>query len=350
MTRRRALARVVIVLVATAASLAGNEYILRKMGFTPSPIGGNPYFHPHSRWRWAEPDPDTGWRNKPGVVISAEPGNVRMTFWDDGRRATRSDRAIPPLPQMVILGCSATQGYGIVDDETFAWRVAALAPGWDAENFGTGGYGAYQSLLTLRRIFASSPQAYEPKLVVYGFADFHALRDVATHGWVLGFTNANGEYFAPPHVVPVDGRLEEHPLRVFPMFFLESESALVALAKVVWLRVLFFERERYEEEVTRILLTEMNDLAIKHGARFLVLGLTPATPAVEALVRSGTIEFADCPEFDPGLDLSDASFRVGGIGHPNGKAHASWARCLANWVNTHQQALLGSRSLTAPGD
>jgi hypothetical protein len=163
----------------------------------------------------------------------------------------------------------------------------------------------------------------------------------------VAFTNVKGEIFAPPNVVPVNGRLEEHEFRIFPMFYLESESALVALAKKAWLRLLFFNRERYEEEVTRILLTEMNDLTRKNGARLLVLGLTRPTPAVEALAQSGAIEFADCPAFDPALNLHDKSFLVGGIGHPNGKAHESWARCLAHWMNTQGKAPLAGPSAAA---
>jgi hypothetical protein len=237
---------------------------------------------------------------------------------------------------MAILGCSMTQGYGIIDAETFAWRISALAPGWDVENFGTGGYGAYQSLLTLRRIYASPQRKYAPRLVVYGYANFHAFRDVSAHGWVIGFRSYKGEYLSPPHVVPDSSGLQEYPLKIFPMFPLETESALVAGLKNAYLRLRFRNRERYEEEASRLLLNEMNELVTKNGARLLVLGLTQPTPAVKALADSGTIEFANCPAFDPQLNLADKAFKVGGVGHPNGKAHESWARCLAHWLDTHE--------------
>lgn len=322
-------------LVATALTVVALEFTLRSLGFKPTVAVGNEHFRSDSPRGWAVLDPATGWRNKAGVVTSAEHGNVPMTFWEDGRRSTRPDPAILPLPQMAILGCSITQGYGITDEETYAWRISTLVPGWDVENFGTGGYGAYQSLLALRRIYASPQRKYSPKLVVYGYANFHATRDVDTYGWVIGFTNRKGEYFAPPHVVPRSGTLEEYSLKVFPMFPLETKSALVAGIKNAYLRLLFRNREQYEEETSRALLLQMKELTEKNGARLLVLGLTPPTPAVDGLVRSGTIEFANCPAYDPALDATDKSFRVGGVGHPNGKAHESWARCLAHWLDTH---------------
>jgi len=99
MAVRSALTKFLIVLVATAATLAGAEYTLRKMGFRPAAIAGNDHFNPDSKWGWAAPDPDTGWRNKPVVAISMEPGNVPMTFWEDGRRATRPDRPSSRCPR-----------------------------------------------------------------------------------------------------------------------------------------------------------------------------------------------------------------------------------------------------------
>ena len=343
-----AITKLLVALVATALTVAALECTLRWLGFKPAVVAGNEHFSPESKYGWAALDSGTGWRNKPGVAISMEPGNVPMTFWDDGRRATRSYSTISALPQILILGCSMTQGYGVTDGETFAYRLAALAPGWDVENFGTGGYGAYQSLLTLRQLFASPERKYAPKLVVYGYANFHAYRDVAAHGWVIAFRNFKGEFFAPPHVVPKSGGLKERSLRIFPLFPLETESALVASIKNTYLRLLFLNRERYEEEVTRALLIEMKELAARNGARLLVLGLTNPTPAVEALAQSGAIEFANCPAFDPALNLADKSFLVGGIGHPNGKAHESWARCLAHWMDSTSRRSFPRQSFVWP--
>lgn len=328
--------KIVIVLIASVTTIIGIEYSIRWLGLGPRVAEVNRHFIAGSEYAWNQPDPVLGWRNKPGVVKSMEPGHVQMTFWEDGRRATRPASSMQALPQVVIVSCSVTQGYGVVDEETFAYRLAALAPGWNVENFGTGGYGAYQSLLLLKRIFAENK--YAPKLVIYGYADFHARRDVATYGWVHKFRNVKGEIFAPPHVTPEAGRLVEHRFTLFPLWPFETDYASVAIAKAAYIKLLFLRRQRYQDEATKILLTEMRDLSANHGARFVIMKLTDARTSIEAFVNAGGFDVADCPKFDPELDIETKAFKVGGTGHPNGKAHESWARCIHHWI--HQRPTL----------
>jgi hypothetical protein len=329
------LGKLLLLLVTLAAALGGAEYAARRLGHPPTPAVGNAHFSGDSQFGWAEFDPVVGWRNKAGVWLSLEPGNVPMTFWSDGRRATRPSPDVAPLPQVVIVGDSFSQGYGVVDAETFAWRLAEAAPSVDVENFGTGGYGAYQSLLALRRIFASKGAPYAPKLAVYGYTDFHAYRDVAGYSWVRTLLDRHGQYFAPPSVAAKDGRLVEYPFVVFPRWPLEGSSSLVALAKDARLRLLVRDREATAEEATKLLVAELRTLATLNAARFVVMELTRAPTSIDAFLRSRGIEAVSCSDFDPGLVLADPAFKVGGTGHPNGRVHASWARCLAHWMDAH---------------
>lgn len=147
--------------------------------------------------------------------------------------------------------------------------------------------------------------------------------------------------------MPNGGRLAEQAFAVFPLFPFETKTALVA-ARNAYLRWKFFNRERHQDDVTNILLTQMRDLAAKNGARLLILGLTKPTKSVEALIRSGGFEFANCPEVDPGTNLADKSFKVGGVGHPNARVHESWARCLAHWIDTHKLVALPPAVSRAP--
>ncbi len=323
--------KILMVLIASVTTVLAIEYSVRWLDLGPKVAEVNRHFIPDSEYAWNQRDPILGWRNKPGVVKSMEPGHVPMTFWEDGRRATRPAPSMHALPQVVIVGCSVTQGYGVVDEETFAYRLAALTPGWNVDNFGTGGYGAYQSLLMLKRIFAE--KKYSPKLVIYGYADFHARRDVANYAWVHKFRTVKGEIFAPPHVVPEAGHLVEHRFTQFPLWPFETDYALVGIAKVAYIKLLFLGRKRYEDEVTKLLLTEMRDLSANNGARFVIMKLTNAPKSIEAFVDAGGFDIADCPKFDPGLNIETKAFKVGGTGHPNDKAHESWARCINNWMN-----------------
>lgn len=186
------LANWLLLLGTIGLTLAAAELGLRLAGFAPTRLGGNENFRVSSQYGFADFDPVTGWHNRPGVSLSTEPGNAAMTFWSDGRRATRPDPTPVPGPVVAIVGDSFTQGYGIADAETFAWRLSELAPGLDIENYGTGGFGAYQSLLTLRHLFEPGRAAPRPSLLVYAYTDFHAYRDVAGEAWVKMMLNEQG--------------------------------------------------------------------------------------------------------------------------------------------------------------
>ena len=91
-----------------------------------------------------------GWTNRPGAHIDAPWWTA--TFWTDGSRPTRPDPATTARDVILVLGCSYTQGYGVGDADTFAWKLQQRFPRYDVRNFGTGGYGTYQSLLRFRRM------------------------------------------------------------------------------------------------------------------------------------------------------------------------------------------------------
>jgi hypothetical protein len=328
-------AKILLLLVTLVVALAGTELVLRAIGQSPAGAAGNRNFDPDSEYGWAQFDPVLGWHSKPGVFLATEPGHAPMTFWSDGRRATRDDPTPLPLPQIALVGCSFTQGYAVVDAETFGYRLSSLASGWDVENFGTGGFGAYQSFLMMKRIFSSSGGRYAPKLVVYGYTNFHAYRDVAGEAWVRTLRKSTGELFAPPSVIVQGGHLVEYPFTLFPLWPAERHSALVAVAKQAYLGLRFRSRLQYAEPVTKALLKEMRNLATEHGARFVVMELTRAPTVVDRYMAEHAISFVSCPDFAPEIDLMSPSYRVGGTGHPNGKVHASWARCIAHWIETH---------------
>lgn len=127
-----------------------------------------------------EPDPELGWVNKPGVYrfppYDPEVGPVTLTIWSDHSRATA--RARPPGPARVALvGGSIMQGWGVSDESTLAWRLQERFPEDCLVNYGTGGYGTYQTLLRLERLLAE-PSAV-PEAVVFGLGSFHEERNVA---------------------------------------------------------------------------------------------------------------------------------------------------------------------------
>jgi hypothetical protein len=65
-------------------------------------------------------------------------------------------------------------------------------------NYGTGGYGTYQSLLVLERLFAN-PRSSRPEWVLYRFIEHHEIRYVAGPQWtrLLASTSSRGRVNLP---------------------------------------------------------------------------------------------------------------------------------------------------------
>ena len=119
---------------------------------------------------WAAPDPGLGWMNKEGVFTAPET-EASMTFWSFGRRATREDSALSEEghTQVMILGGSVTQGYGVSDAETFPALLGGQYPEYAFENFGTGGYGVDQAKTLGARAFDMLYKSSKPQLILLAY-------------------------------------------------------------------------------------------------------------------------------------------------------------------------------------
>lgn len=282
---------------------------------------------------WSTPHPELGWINLEGTSRSNEPGHAPMTFWSGGRRRSRETPTQPLGPrQAALVGGSWFQGYGIRDEETFAWKAGELLPEWGFENFGTGGYGTLQAALSAEIGIREGRLA--PDLIVYGFATFHGMRNVQTFDWVAGLRHRSGERLIPPHAAFVDGRIVRMPpgtlMRNWP---LETSSALVrALHETAALQALA-EREAWVAPITRHLTRKLAEFSTANGARFAVMTIYggPEADSYHQFLRHRGIEHIDCryPGHPYGTEL-----RVGGIGHPNGTVHTFWADCLTDWMQS----------------
>jgi hypothetical protein len=278
-----------------------------------------------------EPDDDLGWRNKIGSVVwpgQGEDGgkDIRMTFWSNGLRATAP---APDLdrPHVVVIGCSYTQGWAVTDQETYPWHLQAEFPSHAFLNYGTAGYGTYQSLLALERYFAAGHDS--PAVVIYGFIDYHEERNVAPANWLKALATASraGTLSIPFVSIGADGTLERHRLDRANSWPLRSHLASVAAVED---RVLEFRtRGRFEQrrEVTDRLILELQRVTRDHGSRLLVAILEsrdePKAHVTAFTAREG-IESVDCTV--PNQEL----LQVPGYSHPDRRINAHWARCIGD--------------------
>lgn len=310
-----------------AISLLAAEGIARMIGNRPlEPVirkGGPGLYESH---------PVLGWRNREGTHItapySAEGSQIHTTFLSEGLRKsspeqgnTRDDR-----PKLIFVGDSFTQGTAISDHETFPWKIQQAFPSFEVLNYGTGGYGTYQSLLTLEE---QLPKLRDPRVVFYGFIYDHPKRNVAPAYWLRSLsTNASQQVRLPWVSVQNNALIRQEPA-VWPNWPLREHSALVTLAENAWMNYKTRNRLRGARATTHRLLLEMKALSEKHGTKFVVVLLT-FTPRMEAYhvewLQKNEIDAVNCNAM-----LSD-DFRVKGEGHPNGAANTLWASCIAAYL------------------
>jgi hypothetical protein len=289
---------------------------------------------PDSTTRWSRPDPVLGWRSNPGVHPAHEGPQEPMTILPDGSRSTGTP-ANASGPTILLVGDSYSQGYGLRDDEAFAWMLQQRFPQLRILNFGTPGYGTYQSLLLLHELLDG--RHLRPALVIYGFVPFHAGRNVLTYYHLNAFRAVGGDRFSPPHVELRDGRLVEFPPFVVPSWPAEESSALVELAHHAALRLQLGDRERQQEDVTVRLIRDMDAFVKQHGARFLVATLSlDGPPGLDAYARMArAIHDAGVEEVNViyrGAETRPELLRVPGGLHPGVAVQTWWTEKLGAWL------------------
>jgi hypothetical protein len=229
--KRRAVLAAGTILVTLVICLAIGEQVARR---TESWAFKLRIRQPDGTVRWSRTDPVLGWRSNPGVHPAHEGPQEPMTILPDGSRSTGTP-ADASGPTVLIVGDSYAEGYGLRDDEAFAWRLQQHFPQLRIRNFGTPGYGTYQTLQLLHELLEQ--RQLRPVLVIYGFVPFHAGRNVLTYYHLNAFRAVGGDRFSPPHVELRDGRLVEFPPFIVPSWPAEESSALVELAHHAELRL-----------------------------------------------------------------------------------------------------------------
>lgn len=313
--------------VAALLTLAGAEAIVRATLLVEPPRrpfdDGLPVLQ--------EPDAELGWRNKAGSVVwpgQGEDGgkDIRMTFWADGLRATSPAPAFD-RPHVIVIGCSYTQGWAVTDEETYAWRLQAKFPSYAFLNFGTAGYGTYQSLLALERYFAAGHSP--PVAVIYGIIDHHEVRNVAPAGWLNALATASraGPLSVPFVTVGPNGSLERHRRDGARTWPLRSRLASVAALEDRLLEWRAQGRVEQGRAATEALLIELQRVTKAHHSRLLVTILEsrdePRAHYSSFMAAQG-IEAVDCTV------PKQEELQVPGYNHPDRRINALWAECLAS--------------------
>jgi len=319
--------RFIAVCLGILISLGLAELSLRFADFQPwqySPTDlGEPTMH--------EFDPILGWKNKPGhynyPAYNKTGPNIEVTFLNDNSRATSTNQTRDDgAKSVVIAGCSFTEGWAVSDSETYAWKLQERFPEAKFYNYGTAAYSAYQSLLMLER---ELPRIKSPAAVIYGFTFYQESRNVATAEW-LWFVSSyshRAHMYLPYVTVDPNGGLIRHAPETYAAFPFREQSALAAFSEGTYM--MFKTRGRLEQNrlATEKIFLEMQKLVNSYGAKLIVV-LLDGSVARRYFYRT-FFDINGITNIDCSFDMTE-EFRVPGEGHPNGRTHSVWTKCIGN--------------------
>ena len=317
-----------IFFISVVLLLASMEIFLRIMGHKPfeyREYTSEPTIH--------EYDPITGWRNKPGryVVPPDTPSGTEllMTFLPHGRRRSLPDKIVTDH-ELVVVGGSFTQGYALSDHDTYPWKLQEIYPSVEVLNYGTGGYGTYQSLLLLEQ---ELPQLRAPKMVIYGFIGHHEDRNVAPSTWMqyLSRYSRRSHVYIPYATVDENGVVVRHPPERYVSLPFQDVFAVIPYLGHLYVRATddFAGRIHQKRLVTDKILLEMNELSKANGATLVVAILaanSETTSHYISFLKNHEIKVIDCV-FPLTPDM-----KVAGEGHPNAKMNTLWAECISKEI------------------
>jgi hypothetical protein len=282
------------------------------------------------------PDSELGWVNRPGTYLSPEAGKVPMTFLaDHSRRSWTASSKTNQRGEVLVVGCSFTQGFGVIDEDTFSYLLNARYPRLMFHNFGTGGYGTYQSLLRVKENL-TRPDDNDIPLVIYAFIDLHMQRNVAVANWVRSLGAGRDQYIVPPRVRFGKNGLEYYGLDTISFWPLETHSALIALLANAWLE-LRLRNHGPQMPATTALIEQMNRLVVGQHKRFLIALLNHPPKGLVPFLDGQRIDYVNCD--NPAFDKIPSAFRLGGTGHPNASQNALWASCIGDWIDRNLTTL-----------
>lgn len=311
----------------SAISLLSAEVVLRHVGYQPWKVNtiytNSPSIH--------EEHPVMGWRLKEGSFLSPpyHPSgpDILYTFLENGMRKSHKSQTniSDDRPKLILVGGSYTLGWAISDDETYSWKLQERFPFVEVLNYSAGGYGTYQSLLSLEEVL---PSMQNPEIVIYGFIENHEERNVASASWMEGLSITSKEDIYMPFVtINNDGQLFRHQPEQYPSWPLRGKSTLVSLSQKAFMKIKAMGREKEKKQVTEQLLIEMRKMCEQYEIEFFVAILDSTERTKKHYIKF--LENNDIMATDCAYPLTK-EMRVKGEGHPNGMQNSKWAACIAN--------------------
>ena len=279
--------------------------------------------------------PILGWKPKEGIYDFppyTENGNyTKLTILKDGNRYS-GNSAANVKGDIIFIGGSLGQGWGVNDEETFSYLLQKKLPNFKVKNYSVNGYGSFQSLLMLEEIFKKNKKV---KLVIYSYMWHHQTRNYGNASWLQALSN----FKSHTHVSLPYARLDKNnnlirykPIKYFKLP-LRKYSVLITKIEKKIMRAKLFSLNIDEIKITQKIIHEMKLLAEKNASKFAFVNLDPPSESIRVsgknhlvsynkFTKKNKIKLIDC-----GYELTE-EHRVKSDGHPNNKGHTLYADCI----------------------
>ena len=290
-----------------------------------------------------ETDPILGWKAKEGTY-NFSPTHItgkkfNMSFKKNGEREN-GNASINAKSEILIIGGSFAQGWGVNDNETFSYKLQKKYVNYKIYNFGQGGYGSVQSFLLLE---GQISKIKSPKLVIYGLIQHHEYRNVAHASWLrmLSRYSSRGHVYTPYGNIGADNQLLLNtPIGYSSLPFREVSSVITLIEKIymklksrkrIYIKLKSKKRKKQQTIVTKKTILKMKEISEKFGSNFILVNLDWAgsfkKENYENFFRKNEIKFVNCA-----VPLNK-KFTIPGDYHPNEKAHTHYKDCLVDYID-----------------
>ena len=287
--------------------------------------------------RWARPDPVLGWTANPGIwEVDCE--QRPMTILDNATRKTCFQPGASK--NILIVGGSWIQGYGVRDEETCASQLQQRFSSVNFVNLATAGYGNYQSYLATKS-FLEKSGAESVSMVILAVAEHSSVRDVADYAWIRSLLTYSGTHFIPPRIAPGPKNLSDAPWLEYPpespnLWRLADKLDIVLCLQEMLM--CFKTRNRYatygDKAATQVIGWLWPYLK-ERGVELVVIDLFGAERVdkeLGAYCRTNGLPYlrarGDIPDNDPEWYLHRGKCK----GHPNEKYQGLWAATLGDYL------------------
>lgn len=308
--------------------LLGAEITVRILGYTA--------WQPAEQSFSVEPDgsffrPDSllGYAGRAGrfSITLGDTLHYTVTHRADGFRITAPLTQVDTAdrPEIWILGCSFTHGFGVNDADNYPWMLQADFPQYRIRNWAMDGYGTLHAYRILQaKLKAERP----PALVILAYGAFHDQRNTSNRYWrkvlqgremVAGIRYPQARFDESGNVQFSTSQLEYRP---FPLM---QYSALSHLLEMTYNRQQ--DQQLRSEDITTSLIDSIQETLLDHKVSLLIAGIFHHPETTRRLQEFKERGHAVA---DISVDVERPELRIlPSDGHPNRKAHRMMADKLA---------------------